>query len=31
MNPRTLHTELSYQANPLEYIVLGIEGIENFV
>lgn len=28
VNPRTLHTELSYQANPLEYIVLGIEGIE---
>lgn len=24
VNPRTLHTELSYQANPLEYIVLGI-------
>ncbi len=28
VNPRTLHTELSYQANPLAYIVLGIEGIE---
>ena len=28
VNPRTLHTELSYQANPLEYIVLGIEGLE---
>ncbi|MBD8951320.1 MAG: cupin domain-containing protein, partial [Subdoligranulum sp.] len=28
VNPRTLHTELSYQANPLEYVVLGIEGIE---
>lgn len=28
VNPRTLHTELSYRANPLEYIVLGIEGIE---
>ena len=27
-SPRTLHTELSYRANPLEYIVLGIEGIE---
>ena len=26
VNPRTLHTELSYQACPLEYIVLGIEG-----
>ena len=28
VNPRTQHTELSYQANPLEYIVLGIEGVE---
>ena len=28
VNPRTLHTELSYQACPLEYIVLGIEGVE---
>ena len=28
VNPRTQHTELSYKANPLEYIVLGIEGIE---
>ena len=25
--PNTEHTELSYNANPLEYIVLGIEGI----
>ena len=28
VNPRVQHTELSYQAHPLEYIVLGIEGIE---
>ena len=28
VNPRVQHTELSYQAYPLEYIVLGIEGIE---
>ena len=27
VNPRTQHTELSYQANPLEYIVLGIAGV----
>lgn len=30
VNPRTLHTELSYQACPLEYIVLGIEGVRSF-
>ena len=28
VNPRVQHTELSYQANPLEYVVLGISGIE---
>lgn len=28
VNPRVRHTELSYQANPLEYVVLGLEGIE---
>ena len=28
VNPRVQHTELSYPAHPLEYIVLGIEGIE---
>lgn len=28
VNPRVQHTELSYQAFPLEYIVLGIDGIE---
>lgn len=28
VNPRVQHTELGYQAYPLEYIVLGIEGIE---
>lgn len=28
VNPRVQHTELSYQANPLEYVVLGIEGVE---
>lgn len=28
VNPNTLHTEVSYAAHPLEYIVLGIEGIE---
>ncbi len=28
VNPQVEHTELSYNANPLEYIVLGISGIE---
>ena len=28
VNPRVQHTELSYQASPLEYVVLGIEGVE---
>ena len=28
VNPDILHTELSYEAHPLEYIVLGIEGLE---
>jgi AraC-like DNA-binding protein len=28
VNPNTLHTEVSYEAHPLEYIVLGIEGLE---
>lgn len=28
VNPNILHTELSYDAHPLEYIVLGIEGLE---
>lgn len=28
VNPRVQHTELSYQTYPLEYIVLGIEGVE---
>lgn len=28
INPNVLHTEVSYNLNPLEYIVLGIEGLE---
>jgi len=28
VNPNIIHTELSYEARPLEYIVLGIEGLE---
>lgn len=28
INPNTLHTEMSLDAQPLEYIVLGIDGIE---
>ena len=28
VNPNILHTEVSYEAHPLEYIVLGIEGLE---
>ena len=28
VNPNILHTELSYEAHPMEYIVLGIEGLE---
>ena len=28
VNPGILHTEVSYEAHPLEYIVLGIEGLE---
>ena len=28
VNPSIMHTELSYEARPLEYIVLGIEGLE---
>ena len=28
VNPNILHTEVSYEAQPLEYIVLGIEGLE---
>ena len=28
VNPDTIHTELSYEAHPLEYIVVGIEGLE---
>lgn len=28
VNPNIMHTELSYEAHPLEYIVLGIEGLE---
>lgn len=30
INPNVLHTEVSLNAQPLEYIVLGIEGIELF-
>ena len=28
VNPNVVHTEMSYNARPLEYIVLGIEGLE---
>lgn len=28
VNPNVTHTEVSHKANPLEYIVLGIEGLE---
>ena len=28
VNPNVVHTEVSYDARPLEYIVLGIEGLE---
>ncbi len=28
VNPNVNHTEVSYEAHPLEYIVLGIEGLE---
>ena len=28
VNPNIMHTEVSYEAHPLEYIVLGIEGLE---
>lgn len=28
INPNVLHTEVSYPSSPLEYIVLGIEGLE---
>lgn len=28
VNPNVIHTEVSYDAHPLEYIVLGIEGME---
>ena len=28
VNPNIIHTELSYEARPMEYIVLGIEGLE---
>ena len=28
VNPNIIHTELSYESHPLEYIVLGIEGLE---
>lgn len=28
ISPNVVHTEVSYNANPLEYIVLGIEGLE---
>lgn len=28
VNPNVLHTEMSYNARPLEYIVLGIDGLE---
>ena len=27
VNPNVIHTEVSYEAHPLEYIVLGIEGL----
>lgn len=28
VNPNIIHTEVSYEAHPLQYIVLGIEGLE---
>ena len=28
VNPNILHTEVSYEAHPLEYIVLGMEGVQ---
>lgn len=28
VNPNVIHTEVSYEAHPLEYIVLGMEGVE---
>lgn len=28
VNPNIIHTEVSYEAHPLEYIVIGIEGLE---
>ena len=28
VNPNLIHTEVSYEAHPLEYIVIGIEGFE---
>lgn len=28
VNPNVIHTEVSYEAHPLEYIVLGIDGLE---
>ena len=28
VNPNIIHTELSYEAHPFEYIVVGIEGLE---
>ena len=28
VNPNIVHTEVSYEAHPLEYIVLGVEGLE---
>ena len=28
VNPNIAHTEVSYEAHPLEYIVIGIEGLE---
>lgn len=28
VNPNVLHTEVSYESRPMEYIVLGIEGLE---
>lgn len=31
VNPNVIHTEVSYEAHPLEYIVLGIEGLELIV
>ena len=28
VNPNVIHTEVSFESHPLEYIVLGIEGLE---